>query len=79
MCHVLSLFNYGDNVSVESRSGGGFDHDEGEVTIIAYLHQVADEDKVICILCDDTDVLVDLLGLESWLGQFLHCTKGKVG
>ena len=35
------------SVSVESRSDGGFDHDDADVTIIAYLFQVADEDKVI--------------------------------
>ena len=46
---------------MESSCDVGFTHDEADVTMIAYLLQVADENKVIYILCDDTDVLVLLI------------------
>ena len=49
-------------MSIDSRYNGGFEHDEADVTMIAYLLQAAEGGKaVIRILTDDTDVFVLLV------------------
>ena len=49
-------------MSIDSRYNGGFEHDEADVTMIAYLLQAAESGKsVIRILTDDTDVFVLLV------------------
>ena len=49
-------------MSIDSRYNGGFKHDEADVTMIAYLLQVAEIEKsVIRILTDDTDIFVLLV------------------
>ena len=62
LSRVLSTFNLGANISMDSRYDGGFEHDEADVTMIAYLLHAAEVGKaVIRILSDDTDVFVMLI------------------
>ena len=68
LSRVLSLFNLGPNVTMDSRCDGAFTHDEADVTMTAYMLQAAEFGKdVIRILSDDNDVFVMLviLGLEN--------------
>ena len=59
---MLSLFNLGPNVTMDSRDDGAFTHDEADVTMIAYMLQAAEFGKdVIRILSDYTDVFVMLI------------------
>ena len=58
-------------MSIDSSYNGGFEHDEADVTMIAYLLQAAESGKsVIRILTDDSDVFV-LLVYWVWKMQ-LH-------
>ena len=59
---VLSTYNFGERVTVESQSDGVFSHEEADITMISYLLMAAESDTpVIRILSDDTDVFVLLL------------------
>ena len=50
------------DMSIGSRYNGGFEHEEADVTMIAYILQAAESGKsVIRILTDDTDVFVLLV------------------
>ncbi|MEE8115221.1 MAG: hypothetical protein V3T23_12820, partial [Nitrososphaerales archaeon] len=56
---VLSTYNFGEGVTVESRSHGAFNHDEADITMISHLLMAAEcNARVIRILSDDTDVFV---------------------
>ena len=58
-------------MSIDSRYNGGFEHEEADVTMIAYLLQAAESgNSVIRILTDDTDVFA-LLVYCVWIMQ-LH-------
>ena len=62
LANVLSTFNLGDNVTLESVEDGFFGHDEADITIISYVLHAAQSGKgVVRILCDDTDVFVLLV------------------
>ena len=39
LSRVLSLFNLGPNITMDSRDDGAFTHDEADVTMIAYMLQ----------------------------------------
>ena len=59
---ILSTLDMDADMSIDSRYNGGFEHDEADVTMIAYLLQAAESGKsVIRILTDDTDVFVLLI------------------
>ena len=59
---VLSTYNFGEDVSVESRSDGIFAHDEADITMISYLLMAAKSGtEVVRALSDDTDVFVLLV------------------
>ena len=59
---VLSTYNFGERVTVESQSDGVFSHEEADITMIPYLLMATEYDTpVIRILSDDTDVFVLLL------------------
>ena len=59
---MLSLFNLGPNVTMDSRDDGAFTHDGADVTMIAYMLQAAEFGKdVIRILSYDIDVFVMLV------------------
>ena len=59
---VLSTYNFGERVTVESQSDGVFSHEEADITMISYLLMATEYDTPeIRILSDDTDVFVLLL------------------
>ena len=59
---VLSTYNFGERVTVESQSDGVFSHEEADITMISYLLIAAEYDTpVIRILSDDTDVFMLLV------------------
>ena len=59
LSRLLSTFNLGCGVSVESRDDGVFLHDEADITTISYLFQAADAGRqVVRILSDDSDIFV---------------------
>ena len=59
---VLSTYNFGERVTVESQSDGVFSHEEADITMIPYLLMATEYDTpVIRILSDDTDVFVLLV------------------
>ena len=66
------MFNFGSDVTLQSKVDGGFNHDEADVTIVAYLLQIAEKEKVIRILSDDTDIFILLL-YWTWKAE-LHQT-----
>ena len=71
LSRILSTLDMDADMSIDSRYNGGFEHDEADVTMIAYLLQDAESGKsVIRILTDDTDVFV-LLVYWVWKMQ-LH-------
>lgn len=72
LAKVLSTFNSGEDVTVESHCN--FDHDEADITIISYLLLVCNPDvQVMRILSNDTDVFVLLV---YWV--YKHKIKAKV-
>ena len=59
---VFISFNFGDDISMESRVDAVFAHDEADITMVAYTLQAAKSGKmVIRVLSDDTDVFVLLV------------------
>ena len=59
---MLSTYNFGERVTVESQSDGVFSHEEADITMISYLLMATEYDTpVIRILLDDTDVFVLLV------------------
>ena len=66
LSRLLSTFNLGCGVSIESRDDGVFLHDEANITCIRYLFQAADAGRqVVRILSDDSDIFV-LLVYWTW-------------
>ena len=62
LSRLLSTFNLGCGVSVESRDDGVFLHDEADITIISYQFQADDAGRqVVRILSDDSDIFVLLV------------------
>ena len=82
LSRLLSTFNLGCGVSVESRDDGVFLHDEADITIISCLFQAADAGRqVVRILSDDSDIFV-LLVYWTWrydLQVRVLCANGEVG
>ena len=64
---VLSTFNLGENVIMESHNDGEYEHDEADGTIVSYVLDAANSGQnTIRILCDDTDVFVLLVYWVYW-------------
>ena len=62
LSRILSTLDMDADMPIDSRYNGGFEHDEADVTMIAYLLQAAESGKsVIRILTDDTDIFVLLI------------------
>ena len=56
---VLSTFNMGTAVTIDTQDTGVFRHEEADVTIISYVVQAVGEGhNVVRVLCDDTNVFV---------------------
>ena len=88
LSRILSTLDMDADMSIDSRYNGGFEHDEADVTMIAYLLQAAESGKlVIRILTDDTDVFVLLVywvwqiqlnsavQMERWNGVVIISTR----
>ena len=85
LSRILSTLDMDADISIESRYNGGFEHDEADVTMIAYLLQAAKcGTSVIRILTDDTDIFVLLVywvwkmhlhsavQMERWKGVVIY-------
>ena len=67
---MLSAFNLGPDIIMDSQDNGGFAHEEANVTMVSYMLQAAEcGEDIIRILSDDTDVFV-LLAYWVWKMQF---------
>ena len=78
LAHVLSTFNVGENVTMDSLNNSVFEHDEADVTMISYVLEAANH--VIQVVSDDTDVFILLVHwvykasilskvqMERWMG-----------
>ena len=70
---VLSIFNLGPDIIMDSQDNGGFAHDEADVTMVSYMLHVAECGKdIISILSEDPDVFV-LMVYWVWKMQ-LSCS-----
>ena len=59
LSHVLSTFDMGTAVTIDTQYTGVFGHEEADVTIISYVLQALGEgNNVVPVLCDDKDVFV---------------------
>ena len=72
LSHVISSFDFGPKVKLESSSDGAYSHDEADVTMVASLLKEAGHGRVMRVLSDDTDVFV-LLVYWVWKVQ-LSCS-----
>ena len=71
LSRVLSTFDMGAAVTIDTHDTGVFGLEEADVTIISYVLQAVGEGKnVVRVLCDDTDVFV-LLVLWMWRNQLV--------
>ena len=69
LSRVLSIFDMGTAVTIDTQYTGVFGHEEADVTIISYVLQAVGEgNNVVRVLCDDTDVFV-LLVFWMWRNQ----------
>ena len=59
LSRVLSTFDMGSAVTIDTQYTGVFGHEEADVTVISYVLQADGEgNNVVRVLCDDTDVFV---------------------
>ena len=59
LSRLLSTFNLGCGVTVDSIDDGVFGHDEADITIISYILQAADDGcHAVRVFSDDTDIFV---------------------
>ena len=71
LSRVLSTFDMGAAVTIDTQDTGVFGHEEADVTIISYVLQAVGEgNNVVRVLCDDTDVFV-LLVFWLWRNQLV--------
>ena len=71
LSRVLSTFDMGAAVTIDTQYTGVFGHEEADVTIISYVLQAVGEGKnVVRVLCDDTDVFMLLL-FWMWRNQLV--------
>ena len=89
LSRVLSTFNLGPDIIMDSQDDGGFANEETGATMVSYMLQAAECGKdIIRILSDDTDVFVLLVywvwkscsvQMERWNRVFLNtnasCTE----
>ena len=71
LSRVLSTFDMGTAVTIDTQYTEVFGHEEADVTIISYVLQAVGEGKnVVCVFCDDNDVFV-LLVFWMWRNQLV--------
>ena len=81
---LISSISFGSDITLESQSSGAFLHEEADITMITYLLQVAESNKIIRVLSNDTDVLVLLIywvwkaELHSKCEVQMDCWNGEI-
>ena len=79
LSRVLSTFDMGAAVIIDTQDTGAFGHEEADVTIIGYVLQAVGEGKnVMRVFCDDTDVFV-LLVFWMWRNQRVDKCQMQTG
>ena len=78
LSRVLSTFDTGAAVIIDTQDTGAFGHEEADVTIINYVLQAVGEGKnVVRVFCDDTDVFV-LLVFWMWRSQLVDTCQMQI-
>ena len=78
LSRVLSTFDMGAAVIIDTQDTGAFGHEEADVTIISYVLQAVGEGKnVVRVFCDDTDVFV-LLVFWMWRNQLVDTCQMQI-
>lgn len=62
LASILTSFNWGPNITLDSQDEGLFHHEEADVTMVSYVLEAAKKGhRVVRVLSDDTDVFVLLV------------------
>ena len=78
LSRVLSTFDMGAAVIIDTQDTGAFGHEEADVTIISYVLQAVGEGKnVVRVFCDDTDVFV-LPVFWMWRNQLVDTCQMQI-
>ena len=78
LSRVLSTFDMGAAVTIDTQDTGAFGHEEADGTIISYVLQAVGEGKnVVPVFCDDTDLFV-LLVFWMWRNQFVDTCQMQI-
>ena len=78
LSRVLSTFDMGAAVTIDTQDTGAFGHEEADVTIISYVLQAVGEGKnVVRVFCDDTDVFVVLV-FWMWRNQLVDTCQVQI-
>ena len=78
LSRVLSTFDMGAAVIIDTQDTGALGHEEADVTIISYVLQAVGEGKnVVRVFCDDTDVFV-LLVFWMWRNQLVDTCQMQI-
>ena len=78
LSQVLSTFDMGAAVTIDTQDTGAFGHEEADGTIISYVMQAVGEGKnVVRVFCDDTDVFV-LLVFWMWRNQLVDTCQMQI-
>ena len=78
LSRVLSTFDMGAAVTIDTQDTGAFGHEEADVTIISYMLQaVGVGTNVVRVFCDDTDVFV-LLVFWMWRNQLVDTCQMQI-
>ena len=78
LSRVLSTFDMGAAVIIDTQDTGAFEHEAADVTIISYVLQAVGEGKnVVRVSCDDTDVFV-LLVFWMWRNQLVDTCQMQI-
>ena len=78
LSRVLTTFDMGAAVIIDTQDTGAFGHEEADVTIISYVLQAVGEgNNVVRVFCDDTDVFV-LLVFWMWRNQLVDTCQMQI-
>ena len=78
LSRVLSTFDMGAAVTIDTQDTVAFGHEEADVTIIRYVLKAVGEGKnVVRVFCDDTDVFV-LLVFWMWRNQLVDTCQMQI-
>ena len=78
LSRVLSTFDMGAAVTIDTQDTGAFGHEEADVTIIScVLQAVGEGTNVVRVFCDDTDVFV-LIVFWMWRNQLVDTCQMQI-